>query len=363
MSRQSIVHPLALVAVSGGRMDCRREEGTMEKRFEVFRLEKLATESHVARSIRHDMDCHRKNEAGELVPMRKTADPTLSGQNQYSAKGDPEERARRALNRWRKNLPEKRRKNAVVGAQAVFSFSHEMLEDKKFRSGHYLIDCLDFCKNHFGGDNIVSWAIHMDETTPHISVIFLPKDEKGNLNARKIFGNKKTMSEWQDRFHEEVGQKHGLERGIQKTGIYHQTLERFYGQLHKLDQELDQLELSKKNLTETWDNYFERTRLTLKSFVEPMLKPLANLEAEIKKFEKQKKEFSQERKQLRSKEKFMEEEIEKLKNELSQTQEKLDMWKKITPDQLRQLANQKEQEQALRATRRAQNRRNQDWER
>lgn len=335
----------------------------MEKRFEVFRMEKLKTEGHVARSIRHDMDCQRKNEAGELVPIRKTADPAKSGQNQYSAKGEPEERARRALNRWRKKLPEKRRKNAVVGAQAVFSFSHEMLEDKKFKSGHYLTDCLDFCKNHFGGDNIVSWAVHLDERTPHISVIFLPKDENGNLNARKIFGNKKTMSEWQDRFHSEVGDKHGLERGIKKTGIYHQTLERFYGQLYQLDEELNQLELSKKNLTESWENYFERMRLTMKSFVEPMLKPLVNLEAEIKKFEKEKKEFGQEKKQLRGKKKSMENEIENLKTALAQTQEKLNSWLKLSPDQLRQLATQKEQEQAMRATRRAQNRRNQDWER
>lgn len=335
----------------------------MDKRFEVFRMEKLKTEGHVARSIRHDMDCQRKNEVGELVPMRKTADPAKSQMNAYMWKGEPEERAQRALNRWRKNLPEKVRKNAVVGAQAVFSFSHELLDNNAWDYHQYLGDCLKFCHNHFGKDNVVSWAVHLDERTPHISVIFLPKDEKGNLNARKIFGNKKTMSDWQDRFHEEVGNKHGLERGIKKTGIYHQTLERFYGQLHKLDQELDQLELSKKNLTETWDNYFERTRLTLKSFVEPMLKPLANLEADIKKFEKEKKEFGQEKKQFRDRAKSMSEENEKLKTALAQTQNKLNSWLKLTPDQLRELANQKEQEQAMRAARRAQNRRNDEWER
>lgn len=335
----------------------------MDKRFEVFRLEKLKTESHVARSIRHDMDCKRTNEAGEIVPMRQTANPAKAEDNAYMWKGEPDERARRAMAKWRKNLPEKIRKNAVLGAQAVFSFSHELLQDKKFNHKKYLADCLKFCNNHFGQDNIVSWAVHFDERTPHISVIFLPKDEKGNLNARKIFGNKKTLSEWQDRFHEEVGQNHGLVRGIKKTSIYHQTLERFYGQLHKLDQELDQLQLGKKNLTESWEDYFNRTRLNLKSFVEPMLKPLANLEAEVKKFEKQKKEFSQERKQLRGKVKTMSEEIETLKTALDQTQKKLNSWLKLSPDQLRQLANQKEQEQAMRAARRAENRRNQDWER
>lgn len=327
----------------------------MDKRFEVFRLEKLKTEGHVARSIRHDMDCQRKNEAGELVPMRKTADTEKSQMNAYMWQGSPEDRARRAMSHWRKNLPEKVRKNAVVGAQAVFSFSHELLDDA-WDYHRYLGDCLKFCQKNFGQKNIVSWAVHLDEKTPHISVIFLPKDEKGNLNARKIFGNKKTMSEWQDKFHEEVGKNHGLVRGIKRTGIYHQTLERFYGQLYKLDQELDQLELNKKHLTESWEDYFNRTRLTLKSFVEPTLKPLANLEAEVKKIEKEKKEIDQQRKQLRNKEK----EIEKLKTALAQTQEKLKSWQNLSPEQLRQLANQREQEQAMRATRRAKNQRNEE---
>ena len=61
----------------------------MDKRFEVFRLEKLKTEGHVARSIRHDMDCQRKNEAGELVPMRKTADTEKSQMNAYMWQGSP----------------------------------------------------------------------------------------------------------------------------------------------------------------------------------------------------------------------------------------------------------------------------------
>ena len=262
------------------------------------------------------------------------------------------------MSHWRKNLPEKVRKNAVGGAQAVFSFSHELLSDA-WDYHRYLGDCLKFCQKNFGQKNIVSWAVHLDEKTPHISVIFLPKDEKGTLNARKIFGNKKTMSEWQDKFHEEVGKNHGLVRGIKRTGIYHQTLERFYGQLHKLDQELDQLQLGKKNLTESWEDYFNRTRLNLKSFVEPMLKPLANLEAEVKKFEKEKKELNQQKEQLRNKKK----EIDNLKTALAQTQEKLKSWQNLSPEQLRQLANQREQEQAMRATRRAKNQRNEGWER
>ena len=121
------------------------------------------------------------------------------------------------------------------------SFSHEMLQDKKFNYYDFFTDCQKFVNKHFGKENVFNWAFHCDEKTPHITFQFLPKDEKGNLNARKIFGNKKTLSEWQDKFHEEVGQKYGLKRGIKKTNLIHETLNRFYGAIKNLDEDLDKL--------------------------------------------------------------------------------------------------------------------------
>lgn len=265
----------------------------MAQGFEVFRMEKLKTEGAVVRSLRHDLDLSYENEQGEKEWYRKTRNDELSKQNQYWGKTKAEDTVtqdelyQRAMKRWRSALPEKRRKNAVVGAQAIFSFSHELLEDKNFKPLKYLGDCLEFCRKEFGKDNVVNWALHMDEKTPHITVLFVPKDEKGNLNARKIFGNKKTLSEWQDKFHAEVGEKYNLKRGIKKTNIIHQTLDRFYGQLKNLDEDLDRLELSKKSLGESWEDYFARTKAELKSFVEPMLKPLATLRTQVAKFEKE----------------------------------------------------------------------------
>lgn len=272
----------------------------MAQGFEVFRMEKLKTEGAVVRSLRHDLDMSYENEQGETVYYRKTRDDELSKKNQYwgKTKADDtvsqEELYQKALKRWREKLPEKRRKNAVVGAQCIFTFSHELLEDKKFKYGDYFVDCQKFVNEHFGKENVFNWALHMDEKTPHISFQFVPKDEKGNLNARKIFGNKKTLSEWQDKFHAEVGEKYNLKRGIKKTNIIHQTLDRFYGQLKNLDEDLDRLELSKKSLGESWEDYFARTKAELKSFVEPMLKPLATLRTQVAKFEKERENHDEE---------------------------------------------------------------------
>ena len=44
------------------------------------------------------------------------------------------------MKEFRNKLPEKRRKNAVVGAQVIFSFSHELLQDKNFKPIKYFAE-------------------------------------------------------------------------------------------------------------------------------------------------------------------------------------------------------------------------------
>lgn len=278
----------------------------MTRGFEVFRMEKLKTEGAVLRAVRHDLDMSYENDKGEEVFYRKTRDEEREHLNQYCYKywtdkdgqkheRSKEERLQLAMKNFRKRLPDKIRKNAVVGAQAICTFSHELLQDKNFKFMQYFADCQKFVNDSFGADNVFNWALHLDEKTPHITFQFVPKDEKGRLNARKIFGNKKTLSEWQDRFHEEVGKKYGLQRGVKKTNQIHETLNRFYGKLKNLDEDLDRLQLDKKPLGESWEDYFSRTKQELKSFVEPMLRPLASLRQQVAKLEKQQENFESEK--------------------------------------------------------------------
>ena len=299
-----------------------------DERFEVFRMEKLKTEGDVFRTVRHTVDLSYINEQGEEVFYRKTRDETREKENQYCYQhwkdkegnlhtNTKEQCLQNAMKKFHKGLPEKVRKNAVVGASLIFTFSHEMLKDKKFNSDKYLVDCYTWACEKFGKDNIFNWGIHRDEKTPHLEIQFLPKDEKGNLNARKIFGNKKTLSEWQDKFHEEVGKKYGLERGIRKTNIIHETLNRFYGALKNLDEDLDKLELDKKSFSESWEEYQERTKQTLKAFVEPMLRPLASLRKEVAKLEKRVENFEAEKA-------HKEAELKKQKEALEASQKALD---------------------------------------
>ena len=64
----------------------------------------------------------------------------------------------------------------------------------------------------------------MDEKTPHMHLSFVPLTEDGRLSAKEIVGNKKKLTQWQDRFWEHMVKKYpDLERGesASETGRDH----------------------------------------------------------------------------------------------------------------------------------------------
>ena len=64
----------------------------------------------------------------------------------------------------------------------------------------------------------------MDEKTPHMHLSFVPLTADGRLSAKEIVGNKKKLTQWQDRFWEHMVKKYpDLERGesASETGRDH----------------------------------------------------------------------------------------------------------------------------------------------
>lgn len=80
--------------------------------------------------------------------------------------------------------------------------------------------------NEFGKDNIVHTVIHLDEKTPHLQAIVVPK-LNGKLNAKAWTGGSKKLSEIQDRYYEEI-KASGLKRGLKGSRAQHQTIRQFY---------------------------------------------------------------------------------------------------------------------------------------
>ncbi|HEY9634859.1 MAG TPA: MobV family relaxase [Coleofasciculaceae cyanobacterium] len=112
------------------------------------------------------------------------------------------------------------------------------------RSGHYdeqrLKAWLEVNRqwlNQKWGDLIVRGELHLDEATPHIHAYLVPKDEKGQLNCKALFGGREKMRKFQDDYHAAV-QRLGLERGIKGSRAQHQDIKDFY-QIVNVGRDLD----------------------------------------------------------------------------------------------------------------------------
>jgi len=56
--------------------------------------------------------------------------------------------------------------------------------------------------------------VHMDETTPHMHLCFVPITKEGKLSAKTMLGNQKSLSEWQTAYHAHMSARWPeLERG------------------------------------------------------------------------------------------------------------------------------------------------------
>ena len=107
------------------------------------------------------------------------------------------------------------RSDSVRVVEALVTASPEFFKGKK--KGEikaYFTEALDFIREHQDPKTIISAVVHMDEKTPHMHLCFVPLTADKRLSAKEIVGNKKKLTQWQDRFWEHMVKKYpDLERG------------------------------------------------------------------------------------------------------------------------------------------------------
>ena len=94
---------------------------------------------------------------------------------------------------------------------------------KKAEVRAYFTEALNFIEKYQAKGTIISAVVHMDKT-PHMHLSFVPLTADGRLSAKEIVGNKKKLTQWQDRFWEHMVKKYpDLERGesASETGRDH----------------------------------------------------------------------------------------------------------------------------------------------
>ena len=178
------------------------------------------------------------------------------------------------------------RSDSVRVVEALITATPEFFKGKK-RSElkEFFNEALEFIKQNQPPETIISAVVHLDEKSPHMHLCFVPLTEDKRLCAKEILGNKKKLTQWQDKYWVHMVKKYpDLERGesASETGRDHIPT-RVFKQMARLNKQHDKLVelLSDVKLT----NYKDKTAQVV-AFLEKYIPDVAAVETQMKKYEK-----------------------------------------------------------------------------
>ena len=188
-------------------------------KYQIVRMQKIKSSVSVARSLQHAFrDRETPNANKDLTP----ANDHMGAQT-----------SKEAMALYKDRLPPKIRKNGVVAIEFLITASPEIMKElPEEAQDAYFQDSLKWLQDKHGVENVVYAGIHRDETTPHMYAYVVPLDGKGKLNCRSFYGERDALSKMQDDFHQKVGQRFGLDRGIKGSKAKHQDIKRYYSELN-----------------------------------------------------------------------------------------------------------------------------------
>lgn len=160
-------------------------------------------------------------------------------------------------------------------------------------------DNYNFFADKFGEDNIISFCVHMDETTPHAHVLIVPtalRKQRGRVKsgeqrkAKEVisfkahFGDlskansrKAAYQKWHDEYYQAVGKKWGFERGRDLDSM---TTEERAEHTHLIKTELD-----KRNELRAENKYLQERKKKLNDEVQAQEKKVADSKQKLQDLE------------------------------------------------------------------------------
>lgn len=113
------------------------------------------------------------------------------------------------------------RKDAVVVCNFIVTSDNETMGALGAdRQREFFQDSVKWFSDRYGADRVLNATVHMDETTPHLHIGVMPITQDGRLSAKAIF-TKTEMKAIQTEFARDVGEKYGLERGVEGSDRTH----------------------------------------------------------------------------------------------------------------------------------------------
>jgi len=307
--------------------------------YAILRCAKLKSGGEVKGSLSH---AFRERETAN-------ADSALFSENTHFGA----ETAEAAFEAYKALLPDKVRKNGVHVIEYLVTGSPEAVNGmNRSEQDTYFEDALEWIRERHGADQVVYAGIHRDETTPHLYAYAVPIDEKGKLNCSAFLDGRQMLSEMQTDFADRVGEKHGLERGIEGSKATHQRVKRHYG---AISQEQEALKLPKREkgrlglMVDSDETYADKIRQAVLEQAAPTLE-----RAKVAKRETEKrKEAEATARQLMEKAKVLDRYRATYKDGLQREDERelIQLAKKLREKRDRELAEKKEAERQRRSSR------------
>lgn len=119
------------------------------------------------------------------------------------------------------------RKDAVVVCNFIVTSDNETMDALGADcQREFFQDSVKWFSDRYGADRVLNATVHMDETTPHLHIGVMPITQDGRLSAKAIF-TKTEMKAIQTEFARDVGEKYGLERGVEGSERTHLSEARF----------------------------------------------------------------------------------------------------------------------------------------
>jgi len=130
------------------------------------------------------------------------------------------------------------RKDAVKFQTHILTGSHEDMKnifENNTTANKWIQENLTWMSEKYGKENIVRFTLHMDEKTPHIHAVTVPITKDGGISAKSYANGKKALKELQTDYAKRMEQ-FDLQRGIENTGVKHETAQEYYNRNKYADQ-------------------------------------------------------------------------------------------------------------------------------
>lgn len=236
--------------------------------YSILRIQKLKNRQQIAAAVGHNLRLHN-------VPNTDQSKAELN--KNFITFDYPSLISKLETTFYQKNI--KTRADSVLAAEVILTASPDFFKNEE-TTEQWLKANKKFALEEFGKDNLLQFNLHLDETTPHIHLIFTPITQDNRLSMKDLYGGKAKLSSLQTRYNQAMrAAGFDLKRGQENSQAKHTTIKKFYSLANKIQkltqeqlQELSKL-LDKFDLQNNIDDELDNLQL-LKTInkVKPFLK-------------------------------------------------------------------------------------------